>query len=73
MLVNLLVRVGRLDLAIDVAANHLAGLPESALSCPTTAQLCQRANEPERLAKIARDHGDLVDFTAGLLGTIART
>jgi hypothetical protein len=66
-LVNLLVRLGRLDLAIDVAADHLAGLPESVLSCPTTAQLCQRAGEPERLAKIARDHGDLVDFTAGLL------
>ena len=72
-LVNLLVRLGRLDLAINVAAEHLAGLPESALSCPTTAQLCQRAGEPGRLAKIARDHGDLVDFTAGLLGTIART
>jgi len=71
-LVNLLVRVGRLDQAIDVAAENLAGLPESALSCPTTAQLCQRAGDPERLAKIARDHGDLVDFTAGLLGTIAR-
>ena len=71
-LVNLLVRVGRLDQAIDVAAENLAGLPESALSCPTTAQLCQRAGDLERLAKIARDHGDLVDFTAGLLGTIAR-
>jgi hypothetical protein len=72
-LVNLLVRVGRLDLAIDVAADHLVGLPESALSCPTTAQLCQRANEPERLAKIARGHGDLVDFTAGLLGSLKRS
>jgi hypothetical protein len=73
VLVNLLLRVGRLELAIDVAADQLAGLPESALSCPTTAQLCQRAGDPERLAKIARDHGDLVDFTAGLLGTTART
>ncbi len=72
-LVNLLVRLGRLDLAIDVAADHLAGLPESAISCPTSAQLCQRANEPERLARIAREHGDLVDFTAGLLATVART
>jgi hypothetical protein len=68
VLVNLLVRVGRLDLAIDVAAEHLAGIPESALTCPTTAQLCQRAGEPGRLVEIAREHGDLVDFTAGLLG-----
>jgi hypothetical protein len=72
-LVNLLVRLGRLDLAVDVAADHLAGLPESAISCPTLAQLCQRANAPERLARIAREHGDLVDFTAGLLATVTRT
>ena len=58
---------GELDAAIDVAAEHLAGLPDSALACPSVAQLCQRAGEPERLARIARDHGDLVTFTAALL------
>src|SRR5262249_13216243 len=60
VLVGLLVRLDRLDQAIEVAAEHLAGLPESALICPGVAQLCQRAGQPERLAQIARDHGDLV-------------
>jgi len=66
-LVNLLVRVGRAGAAIDVAAAHLADLPDSALTCPSVAQLCQRAGAPERLARIARDHGDLVNFAAARL------
>jgi hypothetical protein len=66
-LVNLLVQSGRLDAAIDLAAEHLANLPDSALGCPGIAELCQRAGQPERLARIARDQGDLVTFTAALL------
>ena len=66
-LVNLLVHVGQVDAAIDVASDHLAGLPDSALACPSVAQLCQRAGQPERLARIARDQGDFVTFTAALL------
>jgi len=68
-LVNLLVRLGRLDTALDVASEHLAGLPDSALFCPGVAQLCQRAGDPLRLAAIARDHRDLVNYTAALLMT----
>jgi hypothetical protein len=67
VLVRLLVRLGRLDEAIGVAAEHLAGLPESSLSCPGVAQLCQRAGQPARLARIAREHGDLVNYAAALL------
>jgi hypothetical protein len=66
-LVNLLVHVGQLDAAIDVAAKHLAGLPDSALSCPSLAQLCLRAGQPGRLAELARARNDLVTFTAALL------
>jgi hypothetical protein len=66
-LVNLLVKAGKLDSAIDIAAAHLAGLPESALSCPSVAQLCQRAGQPQRLARLAREQGDLVTFTAARL------
>jgi hypothetical protein len=66
-LVNLLVHVGQLDAAIDVAAEHLAGLPDSALSCPSLAQLCLRAGQPGRLAELARARNDLVTFTAALL------
>jgi hypothetical protein len=66
-LVTLLVRLGRLDEAIDVSSQHLAGLPESALFCPGVAQLCQRAGKLRRLADIARDRRDLVNYTAAVL------
>ena len=67
ILVRLLVRLGRLEAAIDVAAAHLAGYPDSALICPSLAQLCHRAGRPDRLARIARDDGDLVHYAAALL------
>jgi tetratricopeptide (TPR) repeat protein len=66
-LVNLLVRLGRLDAAIEVASEYLAGLPDAALLCPGVAQLCHRAGDPQRLADISRDHRDLVNYTAALL------
>ena len=67
VLVRLLVRLGRLDAAIDVAAAHLAGLPESALGCPGLAQLCHRAGRPDRLAAASRASGDLVHYAAAIL------
>jgi hypothetical protein len=67
VLVGLLARVGRLEEAIEVAAQHLADYPESALSCPGVAQLCQRAGRPDRLAQIAREHDDLVNYAAAIL------
>jgi hypothetical protein len=67
VLVGLLVRLGRLDEAIEVAATHLAGIPEGSLFCPGVSQLCQRAGRPDRLARIARDKGDLVNFAAARL------
>jgi hypothetical protein len=69
MLVRLLVRLDRLEEAIDVAAAHLTHLPESALIGPSLAQLCQRAGRPDRLARAARAHGDLVHYTAAILQT----
>jgi hypothetical protein len=66
-LVNLLVRLGRLDEAIEVSRRYLAGLPDAALFCPGVAQLCHRAGDPKRLADIARDRGDLVNYTAALI------
>jgi hypothetical protein len=66
-LVNLLARLGDVDAAIVVASEHLAGFPESALACPGVAQLCLRAGQLERLAKFAREQGDLVTFTAALI------
>ncbi len=67
VLVGLLVRLGRLDEAIDVASEYLAGLPEASLFCPGVPQLCQRAGRPARLARISREQGDLVNYTAAIL------
>ncbi len=66
-LVNLLVRVGRVGDAVEVAAAYLAGLPESALFCPNLAQLCEQAGMLPRLLEVARGRGDLVGYTAARL------
>jgi hypothetical protein len=69
VLVRLLLRLGRLEKAIDVSSKHLAGLPEGALIVPSLASLCQRAGRADRLALSARERGDLVEYaTAILLG-----
>ena len=68
-LVNLLVDVGQVEAAIDVAAEHLGGVPDSALVCPSAAQLCQCAGQPQRWARIARNQNDLVGFTAAMLAS----
>jgi hypothetical protein len=67
VLVNLLVRLGRLEEAIDEASERLAGFPDAALSCPGVAELCQRAGRLDRLAEIARAQGNMVHFLAAQL------
>lgn len=66
-LVNLLVRLERFDEAIEVSSRYLAGLAEGSLFCPNVAQLCQQAGDWRRLADIARDRGDLVNYATALL------
>ncbi len=67
VLVRLLDRLGRPEEAIEVAVGHLAHLPESALGCPGVAQLCRALGRLDRLAAVARDQGDLVQYTSALL------
>jgi len=67
VLVGLLARLNRLDEAIEIAAQYLADVPESALICPGPAALCHRAGQPDRLARIAQEHGNLVHYAAALL------
>ena len=67
ILVRLLLRIDRLDDALEIAAEHLSGYPDAALMCPGVAQLCQRAGQTDRLARIARTHGDLVNYAAAIL------
>lgn len=67
ILIRLLTRLGRYGEAIDVAAEHLRGVPESALICPALPQLCQSGGQPARLAELAKRDGDLVHYTAAIL------
>jgi len=64
VLVNLLVRLNRMDEAIDVAETHLGGVPDSLLACPPLAELCQRAGKLDRLATAARSLNQPVSFLA---------
>ncbi len=67
VLVRLLARMERLDEAVDTAAEYLGGIPENMLMCPSLSVLCQRTGKLDRLAKSARDHGDLVHYAAAIL------
>ncbi|WZP00043.1 hypothetical protein EP7_001660 [Isosphaeraceae bacterium EP7] len=66
-LVRLLVRLDRIDDAIDVAAEHLAGVPDSMLNCPSLAQLCHQAGRLDRLSRASRERDDLVQYAAAIL------
>ena len=67
VLVRLLVRLGRTEEAVELAAEHLAHLPDSSLACPSISQLCQDLGRLDRLAEIARGRGDLVNYAAARL------
>lgn len=58
-LVRLLARLGRKLEAIEVAAQHLMGVPEGYLLCPSLTTLCREAKRLDLLAKAAAGHGDL--------------
>lgn len=70
VLVLLLVRLGRLDRAIDVFATYLTEIPEANLACPSLSKLCKAAGRIDRLAEIAKNVGDLVTYTAARLELI---
>ncbi len=70
--VDLLMKLGKIDEAIDVAATYLTAVPESALICPGISEICQRGGRMSRLTEIARGQGNLVQFLASLLPASAR-
>lgn len=65
VLVGLLARLERYGEAIEVSIEHLREAPQ--LACPSVYQLCQAAGDPVRLRQLAREHNDLLSFTAGAL------
>jgi hypothetical protein len=73
ILVRLLVRLGRTEDALEIAAEHLAHLPDAALACPTLTQLCQSLGRLDRLAEIARNRGDIVNYAAALISSGQRS
>jgi hypothetical protein len=72
VLVNLLVRLNRLDEAVAVARKRLAGVTDRPLNCPSITELCQRTGDYQTLAEAAREQGDPVHFLAGLLAANAK-
>jgi len=67
VLVALLVRRERYKEAVRVSIEHLAGVDPSQLAGPTLFQLCQLAGDSARLKELARQRGDLLNFTAGAI------
>jgi hypothetical protein len=65
--VNLLLRLGRAQDALEVVRKHLAPLGEARLSCPNLVELVQQTKRYDVLAETARAQGNPVNFLAGLI------
>jgi hypothetical protein len=65
--VNLLLRLGRADEALEFARRHLMTQDSQRLSCPNLVELCQKTGRYDVLAEIAREQGHVVNFVAGLI------
>jgi hypothetical protein len=67
VLVNLLLRIGRADEALDLTRRYLAKLGEQRLSCPSLVEQCQTTGRYDVLAEVARAQGHVVNFVAGMI------
>ena len=67
VLVALLVRLERYAEAINVSLDRLRDIEPAQLHCPSVFQLCQMAGDYGRLRELAREHGDLLHFVAGVM------
>ncbi len=66
VLVNLLLRLERPGEALELARKHLTKA-DRPLTCPSVAELCQRAGDYRALAEVSRERDDPVHFLAGLI------
>ncbi len=71
--VGLLVRLRRYSEAIDVSLRYLPEVDSFELACPTPLQLCQLAGDSKRLMELARERGDLLNYAAGALQSLAKS
>ena len=67
VLVNLFLRLDRLEEALAVSRRHLTAMDGRQMSCPGIGELCQRAKDYRTMAEVAREQGDAVHFVAGLI------
>lgn len=65
--INLLLRAGRQDEALEVAGRCLVNADERQISCPSVVELCERTKRFDILAKLARENNNPVHFLAGLI------
>jgi hypothetical protein len=64
LLVNLLVRLGRYEEALEASLQYLPSDIASNAACPSPLQLCHLARDYERLRQLARERGDLLSYVA---------
>lgn len=67
--VNLLLRLGRDEEALEVVKKYLAPLGDVRLSCPNLVELCQQTKRYDILAEAARSQGNPVNFLAGVIAS----
>jgi hypothetical protein len=72
VLVNLLVRLGRNEEALETARRFLAPLGEQRFSCPSVVELCQKTGRYDVLAEVAREQGHAVNYVAGLIAAATK-
>lgn len=64
VLVNLLVRLGRYEEALEVSLKRLSEYDPAEVACPSALQLCHLAKNYDRLKELARSRGDLLSYVA---------
>ena len=71
ILVGLLARLDRYQEAIEISLGYLSEVNPSDLACPSVMQLCFQAGDYGRLRALARERGDLLNYTAQALASAA--
>ena len=69
VLVGLLARLDRYQEAIEISLRYLSEVNPSDLACPSVLQLCFLAGDYGRLRALARERGDLLNYTAQALAS----
>jgi len=67
VLIELLIRLGRYAEAIQASLEFFPNSRAAPLSCASAIQLCQMAGDYRQLRKLAREHGDLLAFSAAVI------